>query len=113
MIVVGAGDEQEKIVQALFDDEPLQIAHVGVDDTGRAALQHVEAGDLAGCASLVNFEQLADADRQGQALPSGGVLQAPAKMAAVERSHLRRRCKPSQPTDIARDSAWYCEKLGK
>src|SRR5574341_1386218 len=71
----------------MFGDKSLEIAHVGIDNTGRSALQHVEASDLAGRAALVNFEQLANANRQWQALPSRSVLQASTEVAAIQRNH--------------------------
>ena len=57
---------------------------------GAPPSQHVETGDLAGRAPLVNFQQLADADRQRQALASRGVLQTSLKLAAVKRRHRAR-----------------------
>ena len=80
---------------------------------GAPPSQHVESGDLAGRAPLVDFQQLADADRQGQALPSGGVLQASVELAAVERrDRARVQTQPAAPTWPALPSG-YCEKLGK
>ena len=56
IVVFLFGDEQKKVGQPLVSDESIQVASVGIGDTGRTSPQHVESGEIAGLAILVDLE---------------------------------------------------------
>src|SRR3990172_3851380 len=85
-VVIRLGIEEEQIGQPLLGEKPFKIPHVGVADAGRASLEHVESCDFSGLAMLMDLEQLADADRQGETFAAGGVLQPLVELGSVQRN---------------------------
>ena len=78
--------EEEQIGQSLLGEEPFKIPHVGVADAGGTALEHVEPSDLSCLTLLMDLEELANADRQGETFAAGGVLQALVELSSVQRN---------------------------
>src|ERR1035437_4486659 len=87
VIVFLIGIEKEHVRQALLVGEALEVAHVRIADARGAAANHVEAGDLVRLTLLADVEELADTDRQRQALAARGVLETALELPAVQRKH--------------------------
>src|SRR5512141_126735 len=85
-VVILLGIEEEQIGQPLLGEEPFKVPHVGVADAGRTALEHIEACDFSWLAMLMDLEQLADADGQGETFAAGGVLQPLVEVGSVQRN---------------------------
>ena len=113
VVVFRPGIEQEQVGQPLLGDEPLEVAHVGIDDAGRAAAHHVEAGDLAGSAvargSWSSWPMQIGSGRHSRPevcwRPRSSWLRSSGSTAPA--------CRPSQPAAMASACEWYWEKLGK
>ena len=84
VMILFLGKEDEEVFQFLLADELRKVVEVAIDHAGGPAADHVEADDFAGGPPAMRLEHLAEADRQGQALPARGVLQSLVQLPAIE-----------------------------